>query len=167
MLTLPPGSARWFEQGPGNAAVKRDLCVQRFLASSAAWIYFSDSDHVVERDVVLRLLAHEVPIVGGIYAGPVRDGSSNDMTVYAGFAERTLDPGMLRPGLQEVDWIGGGSVLVRRPVLEAIAGPWFGKADDGEDLEFCAQAHAAGFPVYVDAGVRVAHLQVIPVTVPT
>jgi GT2 family glycosyltransferase len=166
MLKLPPGSTRWFEQGPGNAAVKRDACIARFLADPKwQWIYFSDSDHVVEPDTVLRLLAHDLPMVGGLYAGPVRDGSSDGMTVYAGFNERTTTPEHLT-GLQRVDWIGGGSMLVRRDVLSKIPAPWFGKADDAEDLDFCHRVRAAGFPIHVDASERVTHLQLVPIVVP-
>lgn len=60
-------------------------------------------------------------------------------------------------GLEPVEAIGFGVVLIEREVFEQTKFPWFEHAYDhdqqmatGEDVFFCEAAQAAGFPVLVD-----------------
>ena len=57
-------------------------------------------------------------------------------------------------GLQEVDAIGTGCMLIKRKVLEALEAPFTriwnkdGTMDTGVDFHFCEQAKAKGFKVW-------------------
>ena len=73
-----------------------------------------------------------------------------------------LAPGQ---GLQPVDRIGTGVLLVARRVFTAVHEPWFAPAfdgDDGEDMSFCAQAQQAGIALWADTDINVGHLEVTP-----
>jgi hypothetical protein len=54
-------------------------------------------------------------------------------------------------------------MLVRRPVLEAMADPWFetgriSSQEIGEDVYFCDKARDAGFRLWLDLGAKLGHL---------
>jgi hypothetical protein len=60
-------------------------------------------------------------------------------------------------GLQPVDYIGMGVMMVKREVFEKVEAPWFaipystiGQHYIGEDVFFCRKAREAGYEVLVD-----------------
>jgi hypothetical protein len=60
-------------------------------------------------------------------------------------------------GLEEVESIGMGVMLISRKVFEKLSEPWFEtpwRTDKrgyiGEDVFFCRKATAAGFKIYID-----------------
>jgi hypothetical protein len=171
-LQLPAGSGTRLVTERTTPAAKRNFAIANLLASAALqWAFFCDSDMVPPPDTVARLLATGCDVVGGLYAG--RTFTPTGLLVYAmeaGSADRWTQPIIpeLLDTLTAVDWVGAGAMLVRRPVLEALApGPWFSPTagEDDEDIAFCAKARRAGFAVHVDGRVHVGHLQVVPVSV--
>lgn len=129
----------------------------------ATHIFYMDDDMTFPHDALLRLLADDVPIVSGMYVKrfepfwpvPMRRVSRKGYTSILDYC----------PGLQEVDVVGGGCLLVRRDVLEAIPYPWFdyvppqyrGKQIT-EDVPFCEAVRKAGFPLLLDFDVQCGHL---------
>src|SRR3989442_727768 len=67
-LRLPAGSTVAFECSSTTIGRKRDFLVTLGLLKNPdlKWILFLDSDQDIPADVVDRLLAHHVPIVGGL-----------------------------------------------------------------------------------------------------
>lgn len=65
----------------------------------------------------------------------------------------------------DVDTVGTHYTLIRRDVLDRLPRPWYqrttepGSGATGSDWYFCAQAQAAGFPVYVDLTAISGHLE--------
>ena len=175
-LQLPTGSRRAFVVTLTTPAAKRNACIQQVLADplQPAWIFFADSDILVAPDTVARLLETNLDVVGALYSGRVRSEAplTNGNLEYGCECGRddgtAFFPNEVVGRVVACDWVSAGALLVRRRVLEALApGPWF-EADatgENEDMEFCAKARAAGFAVHVDGRVRVAHLQMIPVTI--
>jgi hypothetical protein len=58
-------------------------------------------------------------------------------------------------GIEAVDSVGCGLMLIRLSVFENLPRPWFpmpydGQTHLGEDLGFCRNARAAGFEVWID-----------------
>lgn len=166
-MRLPPGSTRRFERGATFPDAKRNALIEAFLGRpDLQWVFFCDSDHLPAPDTVLRLLETGCDVVGGLYAGRVR-GEPTHGLVYAPECGEDVRAA-LRGELQPVDWIGAGALLVRRHVLERIAPPWFFRPvgwDEDEDIAFCRKVRDAGFVVHVHGGVRVPHLQVVPLAV--
>ena len=76
-------------------------------------------------------------------------------------------------GLEQVDSVGCGVMLVRLSVFDALPQPWFstpynGREHIGEDLYFCQQARAVGFDVWIDHDLsqRVRHTGTVELGVP-
>lgn len=75
-----------------------------------------------------------------------------------------------REGLQQVDAIGSGCMLVHRRVIEGIKPPWFeretdkfGRATYGPDFTFCRKATDAGFQVWAHYDYLCEHVNEIPI----
>jgi hypothetical protein len=143
-----------------------------------------DSDNLITTPQVLRLLSHDVDMVGGWYrmysAGAVND----DNNAACGSWQHGDGKNEIRPfrvgeipnmptdekGLIEVDYAGFGCMAVKNGVFEAFEYPWFQSwllewEHEGEryadimtdDSGFCFRARQKGFKVYIDPAVRLPH----------
>ena len=135
---------------------RADLCLEA-MREDCTHVLFIDSDMTFPQDMIERLLAHNKDIVATNCArrrlptGPT--------------AQRTLPDGSREliytmpdsTGLEEVESIGMGVMLISRKVFEKLSEPWFEttwRTDKrgyiGEDVFFCRKASAAGFKIYID-----------------
>jgi hypothetical protein len=67
--------------------------------------------------------------------------------------------------LLDVDAVGLGFALIRKPVLDALVDPFDKYPKKGEDIVLCEKARAAGFTVTVNTTARAGHLMNIPVEI--
>jgi hypothetical protein len=128
------------------------------VEKEADLILWLDSDMRFPKDLLARLMLHKKDMVGINYA---------QRRVPPGFvAIKTIRPptrlvtGPDSTGLEEVEAVGFGAVLMRgtmlRKVAEAATEPlfWFGLNEHGgmigEDVHFCMQASREGFKIFVD-----------------
>ncbi|WP_417519130.1 hypothetical protein [Minwuia sp.] len=137
----------------------RQTLVNQALAADATHLLFLDSDMSFPPDTAMRLLSHNLDIVG--IAAAMRRENSLLPSALKRWGERvSLTPD---DGLVEVDYLGFGGILIRRAVFKAIDKPWFpisfrethpekGDIWIGEDYGFCEKARAAGYRIHVDAG---------------
>jgi len=136
-------------------------------------LYFMDSDVVPPPNTLQKLLAHDLPIVAGIYPMNVNgkrawsfkmDGEA-DTKVYGDWLRRDL---VLPDGLINAVAIGGSTLLIKREVFEKLERPWFkivykaideeGRAyDEGEDEYFSRIAREAGYKIMVDPTIICKH----------
>ena len=65
----------------------------------------------------------------------------------------------------EVDAVGFGFVLIRKPVLDALENPFNIQTGVGEDIAFCERAKAAGFRILVNTGARAGHILTDPIVI--
>jgi len=139
----------------------RNNLVREALNIGCTHLIMMDADQIYPVDTIPRLLSHRKPVVGCL--------------VYRRYPP--FDPLMLRgkinsyytvtewePGeLVEVDATGTGCVLFEMSVFKKMKPPWFrfrlsnGKPV-GEDIGFCSDLKAAGYPIHVDTGVVCGHL---------
>lgn len=145
----------------------RNRAVQGALQIKASHVLFLDSDMVFPADTLIRLLAHDLPIVGATYCSrrPRPD-----------IGKRTL----VHLGPQLADALHGpvpveslpmGCTLIRADVFEKVPQPWF-RFDYhdgqiiGEDVGFCRAATTAGIPIHMDADLsrNVYHLATVPLS---
>src|SRR5947208_1793411 len=47
--------------------IGRNKLAQRAIDAGAEWLMFIDDDHTFPKDLLLRLLAHDKPVVGALY----------------------------------------------------------------------------------------------------
>lgn len=142
-------------QGTLVHTARRNL-VKMAMKGDCTHILFLDSDMRFPRSTLLRLLSHNVPIVGANYVtrrDPPRPVSfltdENDRDRV--FTE--LDS----TGLQEVDSTGFGIMLLDMDVFRNLPEPWFSfewrtpQYMIGEDVYFCRKARAElGIPTLID-----------------
>lgn len=152
---------------------RSDLMYQK-LDDNFTHYLFIDADVVPTVDAIKKLISYDLDVVSAAYKS--REQSH---TYTAGVFSKTengefKDALKLQSdseGLMEVDWVGGGCLLVKKEVLEKTPFPWFNYpiaqiTKNGnvhrklifEDLGFCMNVKDAGFKIYVDCDTEVTHL---------
>ena len=168
---------------PSTAAIDRTRCeiATAALADSFDELIWIDSDIAFEPEAVDRLRAHDLPVVGGLYA-------KKGVTAFAAYFEpgtESLDVGA-GGGPRRVRYVGLGFLCTQRRVYDDVqrmfslpfcntrfgtpAVPYFLPmviTDDdqpggywylGEDYAFCERARQAGHKIVVDTTIRLGHI---------
>jgi hypothetical protein len=142
----------------------RQLLKTVALEAGADFVLFLDSDMRFPPDLLAKLLTHDKPMVGVNYPSRVQPFNYIAIKRLAvGLEDRgeLLVTGPDSTGLEQVEALGFGAVLVRRDVLEAVQESvgtqpswWFEWTERdtlmGEDVYFCREAARAGFEIFVD-----------------
>ena len=138
------------------------------------WI---DSDMVWSPGDVMALLAHDRPIVSGIY--PMSDG--NNYTVvedldYAHLATNGTFKFMDKASMAakqapfRASYTGFGFLAIKKGVMESMEYPWFqprwvsnAQFHDfcAEDVGFCWTAQEKGHEIWIDPAIRVGHEKMV------
>jgi hypothetical protein len=137
----------------------RNKLTERALERGAEWLMFIDDDHVFPTNILTRLLARELPIVGSLYLQRMQPFMPLAYSARLPDGYQPLDLTAHGPDeLVEVAALGTGGMLIRSEVFHKLDFPWFEHGVASEDLIFCDKARAYGFPVHVDLGVRLGHM---------
>lgn len=171
LLEVPDDSTVLFNR---SASITQNLnqATETFMEGNGEWIWQIGDDHTFPRDVVMRLLDHEVDIVAPLC---VRRGPPFTLVAFDYEADFNDELGrqmyhalefedLPEHGLLEVVAAGGAGMLIRRNVLEAIGYPWFSNSDGvttDEDMEFCRRAREAGFTIWLDVDLAIGHLGIV------
>lgn len=187
----------------GNTVIAsaRNELADRFLRSDAKWSFWLDSDVFIpygnadtfatytgltkgrkfaSHNALVRLMLHNQPLVGGVYAGRFKRAP---LTIQPDLMPRNptdkriaqaLREGTEAGGLQPVEWLAAGLMLVHRKVFEKIMEtqpvaprfpndyyPFFTQFPDTpghEDIAFCQRAIRAGAQPLLDTEVRAGHI---------
>ena len=172
---------------PGDSSVKAssfNCGIQTAAELGAEWFFLMDVDQQFP-PMTIPLLSetvekYDAKIVGGLYHTKIApwvpiagwEKTVGDKTIAVNingnpwkseFSELTAkDPS--NP-IVSVDWVGTGSLLIHKSVMDAIGWPPFldtwepgrGIRELGHDVNFCCRARDKGFKVYVDTRVDSAH----------
>jgi hypothetical protein len=137
----------------------RNVLAQGALDAEASHLFFLDSDIACPDDTLVRLLAHNLPIVGANY----HTRESPSFSTVKMFVETKGED--LPTALFPCKALGTGCLLIQTDVLRDLATPWFnllttveGRVLTGEDVWFCELARAGGYEVYCDPTIRVSHV---------
>jgi hypothetical protein len=137
-------------------ASQRMELARQALEEKADYLLWLDSDMRFPKETIGHLILRDKPIVAANYATrrmPVKpvammDGGGKIDRVYTGPESQGLEP---------VDYVGMGVMMVKREVFENIEAPWFaipystiGNHYIGEDVFFCRKAKEAGYEVLLD-----------------
>jgi hypothetical protein len=128
-------------------------------ATHALWL---DDDMRFPKDLLPRLLTHQVDIVGVNYSTRRAEEGLQPVTIKH-IGDDPTNPAercYTRPestGLERVDALGFGGVLIRTEVFGTVGHPWFEQFFQhdqnrwmGEDVDFCIKAKAGGHDIWVD-----------------
>jgi len=137
-------------------ASQRMELARQALEEKADYLLWLDSDMRFPRETIGHLMLRDKPIVAANYATrrmPVKPVAMMDNDGEIGRVYTAPDS----EGLQPVDYIGMGVMMVKREVFEKLETPWFaipystiGQHYIGEDVFFCRKAREAGYEVLVD-----------------
>lgn len=158
----------------------RNMGCRTALDLGVEWIFFLDSDVILPRDSLLRLISHQKPIMSGVYH---RRSPPEGVPVMLKMAPGPDGKPMMQwlngyPPNQiiEVDLVGTGCLLIHRSVLERVPPQrptegklWFDWRVDckgikpeheclSEDFTFCLAAKRCGYQILVDTGVIGRHV---------
>lgn len=163
------------QSGPRLAAA-RNRIVREFLQSTRfEWLLFIDSDMFWKVDDLRKLIntadAVERPVVGGLCFADqngqlfptiyMLDKNTGSYHVALDYPQDKAFP---------VDGTGAAFIMIHRRVLERVGAayteptPWFADTivngeERGEDLTFCQRVRELGYPIYIDARVKVGHVK--------
>lgn len=145
----------------------RNVVRNEFLKNPAYMhLFFLDTDVMIPPETLVTLLAHQKPLVAGVYLShqELPNGKSGIFPVGClphekeGWVRQLKIDDVWEPRLLELAITGLGCVLVRRDVIEKVS---FRNAGDsttgGEDSAFFMDARTAGFPLFMDTSIRCDH----------
>ena len=160
-------------------SVSRDKAVQAAIQNGARWLWFLDTDIICPPDTLARLMAHNKPIVSGLYVRR-HNPPFNEMLRYRtdGFPGlKPINDGEYTPGsLVECDAVATGCMLLQVELFEKMqpfqmtidgqpARPaWFlwseWRTNNGlsEDFSFCTRARQQGIQVFCDTSILCRHV---------
>jgi len=151
-------------------ADQRQKLVMMAIKQKADYVLFLDSDMRFPPNLLEYLMSHDKDIVACNYATrrlPVKTVAFSD------FAELKCVYSGDKTGLEEVDAVGMGAMLIKTEIFKKLPLPWFsisylpsGNMYIGEDIYFCKLAQANGMKVYVDHDLskQVKHIGVMEFT---
>ena len=146
--------------------MSRNEVVRSALENKCDWVFFLDTDVTCPPDTITRLLAHNLPIVSGVYftrAPPI------EPAVWREIQPNGKQAIQFQPGqMIEADFIGAGCLLVHTSVFRNITKPYFewtlSFADPenpmigrSEDFEFCKKVRNRGYKIWVDTSIQCKH----------
>jgi len=152
---------------PGDRPIanNRNKIVLKFLEGDWDYLLMLDDDTVPHRNP-LDLIEHDKDVIGYPYP------QWNEGDIYWLAMDQDGDgykpiPPARRYGLQQVDALGTGCILIKRSVLEAVRAPFMRKwsedgiAELGLDFYFCQKAIEAGFEVWCDWRAPCSHFKTL------
>ena len=141
----------------------RQQLLEMALKRNVTHILWLDTDMKFPKDSCMRLLAHNVPVVGINYCHrglPYEFVAIKKVGLELGQASEKLQTKRDSTGLEECEALGFGMVLMRTDILSCLPSldekPWFGfdfiggRKQVGEDVRFCKFLTDAGHKLYVD-----------------
>lgn len=144
----------------------RNVIVRQFLKTDCTHLLMIDSD-VVPSNNLLEMVEHNVDIVSG-WVSVYKNGVVIQLAMNKkehGYTQAKE----LKMGLNKVDAVGTGCLMIKREVFEKLKHPYFkfvyddeGMLIKGEDFYFCDKAKEVGLDVYFDTEHKCYHYQTIP-----
>lgn len=139
----------------------RNKLAKQAIAMGADYTMWFDSDMIFKPDTMVRLLAHDAPMVSGAY---FRRSPPYHLVAFDECDAETRKWSDLDLPTETVQCggVGFGCVLVKTEVLFEVAArykTWFEPVNGfGEDLSFCWRARQCGYDILLDPTVTCGHV---------
>jgi len=138
-----------------------------YLETDFPFLMMLDSDILFPPFIVERLMAHNLPIVGGWYKNKNRLKKYTPHPIVYDFINMNEDgvanfkhreyPGK---GLEKVDGMGAGCWLMKKEVAQALGKSPYDMNKGGEDLRLSKRLMDLDIPLHVDWDIPLAHVGV-------
>ena len=160
-LEIPEGYEVNFQYFFGYQVDQVRNLIADWIINGYDYLFSVDSDISFSKDTLKKLLAHDVPVVSGIY----RQRKEEQIIEVYGFDGRNMPWNTLaNKGLVEIGGCGFGCVLIKKEVFTGIDYPHFfyshaidHKNTISEDTFFCHKARSKGFKIYADTTIICGH----------
>ena len=139
----------------------RNKLAKQAITMGADYTMWFDSDMIFEPDTMIRLLAHNAPMVSGAY---FRRSPPYHLVAFdeCDTENRKWTDLKLPTETVKCGGVGFGCVLVKTEVLFDVAakfGTWFEPMNGfGEDLSFCWRARECGYDILLDPSITCGHI---------
>lgn len=124
------------------------------------YILWVDSDMILPKDTLTRLIKYDKDLVAGVYAYKLLNNERVVAKRHNGedYKDLTIKEIQESKGLIDIDAVGFGCVLTKVSMFEKIDYPYFIYTQEmGEDVYFCAKAKNAGFKLLLDTDLICGH----------
>lgn len=163
-LDLPEGSISGRRVVGGSISNNLNTLVDMAIDEGCTHLFIVEDDSLFGRDTVMRLLAHDVPVVAGLCrsrAMPFRSYVYSGIDGDEGLTYYTLKP--TDKGLIRCAATGMGGILINTEVFKKLKKPYFqtyfaGTKEWTQDIVFGKSLIDAGIDVYCDLGVTIGHV---------
>ncbi len=167
-----PNIIEWSKKYPialGNSTMypiagARNELVEFFLKTACTHILFLDSDTIMPRDGLPRLLSHGKDVISGIYALRVGEQKIAVSACRATHSNPPYETIKIPQELSKVDAVGAGCLLVKRSVFSRIKKPFFNSTS--EDFYFCENCRKHGIDIWIDPTIKAKHFKEIAIELP-
>jgi len=151
----------------------RNRGVAGFLKTNATHLFMVDDDVLIPEDAIEILASMDAGITAGCYAGVKLAYKSGPILIP--YVMVQVDHRWMSnwfDGIVECDAVGGGCMMIRRDVLDAVGFPWFRwpqSLENGDvfhfsdDIDFCNRARENGFSIKAHGNVRCSHITLVDV----
>lgn len=147
----------------------RNAIVRAAQQVGSNYLLMLDDDHIIDiehtthpapgYEFLRKLLSYEKDIVGALYYQRGNECLPVAMKEVAPGRYEFLKDHELTGGLQKVDVVGGGCMLINMRVFDFLEDPYFRpELDIGTDMQVCENARKAGFEVWLDSSIEIGHL---------
>jgi len=142
----------------------RNLIVEHALKIGYDYILWVDSDMILPKNTLLKLLADGKDIVSGVYSYKLIHADTAVAKRFVKEEDDTYEDVPLKEiretkELMQIDGVGFGCVLTKADVFRKIEPPWFVYDKDlGEDIYFCRKAQKAGFEIFLNPQIKAGHI---------
>lgn len=147
-----------------GVAEARNWLVKQAIEQKFDYILFIDSDIVLpDEDTIEKLIAHNLPIVGGWYIKKVPGQRIPEVFVPNKDGNLVNATEMSENQLMKVGALGFGCVLINTGILRVMEYPYFTyemTKDNicSEDIIFCQKLTAKGIDIFVDTSIYCGHI---------
>lgn len=148
--------------GGYSVDVTRNNIAKYALENKYDYIMWVDSDIIVPKDTLVKLLSHNKDIVSGVYAYKTLGAKqvvAKRFDSEGEYEDLTISEIRESKKLIKVDGVGFGCVLTKTEIFDKINYPWFVfTQESGEDIYLCRKAQNAGYEIYLDPTVLCGHI---------
>ena len=136
-----------------EVAMQRQELVNTALGTDCTHILWLDSDMIFPTSIISALMTHDKDIMACNYSTRVAPHRPVAFKTFSDLDKRVFS----QTGIESVDAVGMGAMLVKREVYENIPKPHFGVEWNndytslvGEDVYFCKKAAEYEYEVWID-----------------
>ena len=149
-----------------NVDQVRNLMAHYTIQNNFDYIFCVDSDVVLPKDALIKLLNHDKELISGIYRQRILDKVIPELYIINdNQTRRAVVDDIEKPQILEVSSCGFGCTLIKKDLLVRIGYPQFEyhasidfSKTISEDSDFCIKTRKVGSHAYVDTSIKCGHI---------